>query len=1297
MPFLDTTQQPVGRRVATDVRLAVREEQVRLLYGHAAGIYSGTLGCALVAVLLLWQEVARDALLLWGGYALVLTAGRLYFLTRYRRAAPEGAALVRWGHYFVGGTALSTPLWCAAPFVLFVPGEAHTNAFVVVLICGMMAGASFSLSVLRPAFEIFVLPVGGVLLARLLFESELGTDHGRTMSGLAALTALYVPLVYFFGRRAESNLVRLLESEWRNRELSETLRLKLGELEHSHRALAEENAARVQTERTLRENEQQLRLFELAISSAATGVVFTDPRQRDNPVVYANPAFARMTGHAPADVIGLSLRELVIGDAQGEAVARLREAIREERDVSLLVQTRRRDGTLFWNAMSVTPLRAEGGAVTRFVVLQDDVTARVEMEATLRQTRDELQAVLDNSPTLIFTKDLDGRMVMVNRRWEQIFHLTAEQVRGRTAHEIFPESFADLMHGADVKVLESGDPAVTEETVPTEHGVATHLVSRFPLRDPRGRIYGLCGMATDITERKREQLLQGMHHSVSRMIAEASGIAELMRSVLPVLCETMAWDWGAVYLANRTSGLLEVCASWSEPPLRDTSFSRFALADENGGPGLGFLARARAAREPVWISNLGRLTDARGAEVAADAGLHTAVAMPIFVDGGVIGMLEFCSFEQRDPDRLFLRIARSIGQQLGQFAKRRDAEEQTRRAEERLELALEGSELALFDWNTVTGDVYLSPRWAEMLGYPVAATHTTIQGLTDVAHPDDHAAIRGAILSAFKGRSNLYSVVHRVRRADGEWMWIESTAKVVERDAEGRAVRMAGTNADVTQRVLAEQELRLTRNELQAIIENSPAMIYTKSADGEILVTNRPELLEGNELSAGHPAARGLHPHDQEVIASQTPLQTEELVIEGGVARTYICSRFPLRDAAGAVCGVCAIATDITERKRMEAALGESEDRFRQFAESVNLGFWIFDEQPRRLIYANPALGRLFGCASEDLVDFIDAKRARVEPEDLAAVDAAYRNWLAIASSERLDLDYRIRRPDGEVRWVHDHVVKLLDESGRAWRVLGISEDVTERKSVSEAISEMNAALAKKAADLAASNEELEAFAYSVSHDLRAPLRHVNGFINLLRDQIGERLDPTSERYLGKIQSASVRMSALIDELLALSRTSRIEMNCVPVALSALVREIVAELTAQHAERDIEWRIAELPTVSGDRTLLRQALFNLLDNAVKYTGRERAARIEVGTSSDPSGEVVIFVRDNGVGFEMKYAHKLFGVFQRLHRHEEFPGTGIGLAHVRRIIERHRGRVWAESTKGEGASFYLALPHGGLKS
>jgi light-regulated signal transduction histidine kinase (bacteriophytochrome) len=268
-----------------------------------------------------------------------------------------------------------------------------------------------------------------------------------------------------------------------------------------------------------------------------------------------------------------------------------------------------------------------------------------------------------------------------------------------------------------------------------------------------------------------------------------------------------------------------------------------------------------------------------------------------------------------------------------------------------------------------------------------------------------------------------------------------------------------------------------------------------------------------------------------------------------------------------------------------------------------------------------------------------------------------------------------------------------VDGAGVARYILGISEDITERKQASEAIHAMNAALAKKAADLAASNEELEAFAYSVSHDLRAPLRHVNGFINLLREHVGDALDATGLRYLIKIQSASGRMSALIDELLALSRMSRIEMRYVRVSLERLVKEVMQELTAQLRGRNVEWVVGDLPYVYGDRILLRQAFYNLLDNAIKYTSGVTQARIEVGSEALDGDEVTMYVRDNGVGFDMKYAHKLFGVFQRLHRQEEFPGTGIGLAHVRRIVERHGGRVWAQGGVRQGAVFYVALPRG----
>jgi light-regulated signal transduction histidine kinase (bacteriophytochrome) len=299
-----------------------------------------------------------------------------------------------------------------------------------------------------------------------------------------------------------------------------------------------------------------------------------------------------------------------------------------------------------------------------------------------------------------------------------------------------------------------------------------------------------------------------------------------------------------------------------------------------------------------------------------------------------------------------------------------------------------------------------------------------------------------------------------------------------------------------------------------------------------------------------------------------------------------------------------------------------------------------------------------------------------------------------LATGAALDIPHEpVESREHGLRYVHTKKIPIADGAGVARYILGITEDITERKRASEAINDMNAALAKKAADLAASNEELEAFAYSVSHDLRAPLRHVNGFINLLREQVGDRLDAAGQRYLSKIQSASGRMSALIDELLALSRMSRIEMRYTRVSLDRLLKEVVQELRGHVTGRTIDWAVGDLPHVYGDRILLRQAFVNLLDNAIKYTAANPKARIEVGCGGDDGSEVTVYIRDNGVGFDMKYAHKLFGVFQRLHRQEEFPGTGIGLAHVRRIVERHSGRVWAQAAKGDGAVFYIALPKG----
>jgi len=333
----------------------------------------------------------------------------------------------------------------------------------------------------------------------------------------------------------------------------------------------------------------------------------------------------------------------------------------------------------------------------------------------------------------------------------------------------------------------------------------------------------------------------------------------------------------------------------------------------------------------------------------------------------------------------------------------------------------------------------------------------------------------------------------------------------------------------------------------------------------------------------------------------------------------------------------------------------------------------------------------VYGIAPGEFGGTYEDWEALVVPEDLITAKKAIEESLKTGSFAS---EWRIRRRnDGEVRWITARAKVIFDDNGKPQRMLGLNMDVTERKRAEEEVQRLNRELEQRVilrtAQLEAANKELEAFTYSVSHDLRAPLRHISGFSKLLTEEYGSNLAPGAKHHLQRIEEGTRRMGLLVDDLLNLGRIGRHEVRLQVTGLNSIVNETLADLKAECEGRELQWKIGTLPFVECDPALMKQVFQNLLSNAVKFTRPRSQAVIEVG-QSDQGGKAVVFVRDNGVGFNMKYSDKLFGVFQRLHRVEDFEGTGVGLATVQRIIQKHGGRIWAEAELDKGATFFFTL-------
>ncbi len=386
-------------------------------------------------------------------------------------------------------------------------------------------------------------------------------------------------------------------------------------------------------------------------------------------------------------------------------------------------------------------------------------------------------------------------------------------------------------------------------------------------------------------------------------------------------------------------------------------------------------------------------------------------------------------------------------------------------------------------------------------------------------------------------------------------------------------------------------------------------------------------------------------------------------------------------------------AAERGEQRQKERALRESEERFRKLVEGVKNYAMISIDQHGKVQEWNPAAQRIFGYARAEAVE---------KPVDDLIIPSSLRelyyggltNYLISGAASLLGrpIELNLRRKNGQEFPAELAISRVAPAEPPRCTV--VVRDITDRKKLEVRLRQANQKLEQRAQErgtqLKEARREFEAFCHSVSHDLRAPLRHVLGYVDILQDEAAGRLNQNDRQTLQAIVESAQLMSRLMDGLVSFSRVNRAEMRPAPVRLAALVGEARQELREEIKGRAIDWRIGPLPEVEGDPILLHQALVQLLGNALKFTRPRPRASIEIGARNS-AGEVICFVRDNGVGFPMEYSGKLFGVFQRLHRQGEFEGVGTGLATVRRIINRHGGRTWAEGEAGAGATFYFSLP------
>lgn len=931
----------------------------------------------------------------------------------------------------------------------------------------------------------------------------------------------------------------------------------------------------------------------------------------------------------------------------------------------LELETVRKDGGRGWMLARGEQVRDERGVPVRVRGVAMDITERKHTEERIRQINERFSLSTHAARLGVWDWDLQKNELVWDDRMYELYGVKSENFAG--AYEAWLQGIHPDDRAASDEISKQARRG--ERQYDTEFRVvwpdgSIHYLKAYGqfVRDADGKPVRMIGVNFDITESKRAE-------NELREKEERLALATVNNGV-------GIWDWNL-----QTQEMI-----WD-----DSMYALYHMRRED------FSGTEEAWRTSLHPDDLTRGDKEVEAAIAGVRPFNTEFRV-VWPDG-TVRYIKAVAKVFRDDKGAPLRM---LGINMD-ITERKQAEEALFEAQQMFRTLVENSPDIITRYNRDCQRTYVNPTYLKV-------AHMSAQELLGSAPvqrsplPADGATMLQNLLRNVLDGGMVETIDVKWPMADNIDHWYNIYA-FPEFDREGHVVSVMTVSRDITERKLGEIRLRDSERAFRALSENSPDVIVRYDREGRRIYVN-PEFERVNHVRAQDvlgktPAelSTELKPKVEEftnrlmaAMNSGTADKVDLAWVKDGKSICWFVRVVPEFDAEGKVVSALTIWSDISERKRAEEQLRELNNDFVTLLESTS-DFIYFKDRESRIRFCSQTLADVTGHHSWH--DMVGKHDLEVFPEDVARI--YYEEELPIFREGRplLNKTDPYHNVQGKLGWVNTNKWPVFaDDKKTVVGIFGISRDITELKEAEDEIKALNRDLEKRVdertAQLEAANKELEAFSYSVSHDLRTPLRAIDGFSHILLEDYAGKLDDEGTRLLKVVRDNTNRMGQLIDDILQFSRTGRLALAFTEIDMERLAHEVVEELKPMFVGGELQFEIDAIPSCTGDRAMMRQVFMNLLSNALKFTRHNASSIVHVGASIKEN-EITYYVKDNGVGFDMKYSDKLFGVFQRLHSMEEFEGTGIGLAIVKRIITRHGGRVWAEGKVNEGATIYFALP------